>query len=674
MIKLRKIILILAANPKNTTQLRLAEEVREIEEALKRAENRSQFTLHTRWAVRPRDLMRAMTELKPNIIHFCGHGQSEGIALEDNQGNAQLINIDGLANLFRSLTTQVECVLLNACYSKSQAEAIGQHINHVIGMEQEVKDRDAIEFAVSFYDALGAGETYEFAYELGCIAMQLIGSPENLLPSLNQSSVHNKQEIPMESKGVSSGTTIEIFKSLPSILDKYDSFIDSFTEIVNFDNFSEVCISNAIRDLFNAKLVYVYTYDVDHVANESRTSDFLIEEVNPNKLNSFLRQHYFKALTSDKSHRIFLEKGSIFSEEAYLVTIPREQTNSLIIILGLSSQLETLENVIATMLGCLYEFDGSFGKLRTKEDVRNRMYDALKRQYHYVSDIAYKIRFENFRKSLNKDNIQVFFEPIIFFDRREENITIFGWEVLARDPKTGYAPAYLFKTVEMWGVRFQTELDLYILENAINTYKGATEGEKKLRYDQKKFLSINVYPSSILRSKYDNLLNDLLHKKKLISGKKLILEISEKTLLPAIISDENKGLDSFKAIARKYRKNYDVNFAVDDFGVGNASVSRLEHVDPTYVKVDRDILHFEKKLGASIIEYLVGLKFDFNYSTIVEGFDEYSNFSLRELVVDLGVEYIQGHHFGIATPDIKARLDKEQCQKIFEMLGWKKLL
>ena len=673
-IKLRKIILILAANPKNTTQLRLAEEVREIEEALKRAENRSQFTLHTRWAVRPRDLMRAMTELKPNIIHFCGHGQSEGIALEDNQGNAQLINIDGLANLFRSLTTQVECVLLNACYSKSQAEAIGQYINYVIGMEQEVKDRDAIEFAVSFYDALGAGETYEFAYELGCIAMQLIGSPENLLPSLNQSSVHNKQEIPMESKGVSSGTTIEIFKSLPSILDKYDSFIDSFTEIVNFDNFSEVCISNAIRDLFNAKLVYVYTYDVDHVANESRTSDFLIEEVDPNKLNSFLRQHYFKALTSDKSHRIFLEKGSFFSEEAYLVTIPREQTNSLIIILGLSSQLETLENVIATMLGCLYEFDGSFGKLRTKEDVRDRMYDALKRQYHYVSDIAYKIRFENFRKSLNKHNIQVFFEPIIFFDRREENITIFGWEALARDPKTGYAPACLFKTVEMWGVRFQTELDLYILENAINTYKGATEGERKLRYDQKKFLSINVYPSSILRSKYDNLLNDLLHKKKLISGKKLILEISEKTLLPAVISDENKGLDSFKAIARKYRKNYDVNFAVDDFGVGNASVSRLEHIDPTYVKVDRDILHFEKKLGASIIEYLVGLKFDFNYSTIVEGFDEHSNFSLRELVVDLGVEYIQGHHFGIATPDIKARLDKEQCQKIFEMLGWKKLL
>ncbi|MGB3300650.1 MAG: CHAT domain-containing protein [Phormidesmis sp.] len=116
--KIEKTILILAANPKNTTQLRLAEEVREIGEALKRADNRSQFDLQARWAVRPRDLMRAMTELKPNIIHFCGHGQVEGIALEDNQGNAQLITLDGLTNLFKSFVNQVECVILNACYSK----------------------------------------------------------------------------------------------------------------------------------------------------------------------------------------------------------------------------------------------------------------------------------------------------------------------------------------------------------------------------------------------------------------------------------------------------------------------------------------------------------------------------------------------------------------------------
>lgn len=668
--------MILAANPKNTSQLRLSEEVREIEEALKRADNRSQFTLQTIWAVRPRDLMRAMTELKPNIIHFCGHGQAEGITLEDNQGNAQLINLDGLTNLFKSFTNQVECVLLNACYSKSQAEAIGQYIDYVVGLEQEIKDKDAIEFAVSFYDALGAGEAYESAYRLGCIAMQLIGSPEELLPSLlpstSNSLVNSKGENNLSERKRLSETENRFFQSLPSILNKYDGFIDDFIEKLNFDTPTEICISNGIRDLFDAELVYIYKHDTDSVLGASRASSLSTgEECDINELNSFLRQNYFKVFTSDKPHRIFLEKGLFFSEEATLIAIPREQGNSLILILKVSSQMEELEDVIGTLLGCLYEFSGSFGQLKTKENFRDRMYDALKHQYHYVSDNAYEARFENFRKTL-KDNVQVYFEPILFFDRREESATIFGWEALARDPKIGKAPFHLFKVAETWGVRFQTELDLYILESALETYKNAAENAKTLRYDEKKWLSVNVYPSSILRSKYNDLLNELLHNRKLVSGKKLILEISEKTLLPAIISDDKKGINSFKAVARKYRRDYDISFAVDDFGAGNAAVSRLEDVDPTYVKIDRDILHFEKKLGASIIEYLVNLKFDFNYLTIVEGFDEYSNFSLRELVVDLGVEYIQGHHFGIATPEIKARLDKEQYQKIFEMLGWRK--
>ena len=45
-----KKILILAANPKGTTPLRLGEEVREIDEGLRRAKNRNQFSIQQRWA------------------------------------------------------------------------------------------------------------------------------------------------------------------------------------------------------------------------------------------------------------------------------------------------------------------------------------------------------------------------------------------------------------------------------------------------------------------------------------------------------------------------------------------------------------------------------------------------------------------------------------------------
>jgi hypothetical protein len=35
-------------------------------------------------------------------------------------------------------------------------------------MSQAIGDKAAIEFAVGFYDALGAGKSIEFAYKLGC--------------------------------------------------------------------------------------------------------------------------------------------------------------------------------------------------------------------------------------------------------------------------------------------------------------------------------------------------------------------------------------------------------------------------------------------------------------------------------------------------------------------------
>jgi hypothetical protein len=95
-------------------------------------------------------------------------------------GQLKLVDSDALANLFKLFSTRVECVVLNACYSQVQAEAIAQHIDYVIGMSQVISDRAAIEFPVGFYMALGAGESIEFADELGCNAIQLEDIAEHL--------------------------------------------------------------------------------------------------------------------------------------------------------------------------------------------------------------------------------------------------------------------------------------------------------------------------------------------------------------------------------------------------------------------------------------------------------------------------------------------------------------
>lgn len=179
-------ILILAANPKDTSPLRLDEEVREIGEGVRRAKHREQFNIEQRWAVRIRDLRRALLDAEPSVVHFSGHGDTEGLVLEDDSGRAQLLSKEALSGLFKLFSNQVECVLLNACYSAVQAEAITQHIPYAIGMKKEIGDHAAIEFAVGFYDAIGAGRSVEEAYEFGCNAILSEGIPEYLTPVLHR--------------------------------------------------------------------------------------------------------------------------------------------------------------------------------------------------------------------------------------------------------------------------------------------------------------------------------------------------------------------------------------------------------------------------------------------------------------------------------------------------------
>jgi WD40 repeat protein len=168
-----KTILILAANPKNTAPLRLDQEIREIDEGLRRANKREQYKLEQKWAVRSRDFYRAILDYQPNIVHFCGHGAGQdGIVLEDDTGKMALVQTNALASMFKLFAKKgVDCVILNACYSEVQAEVISHYVNYVIGMNKAVGDRASVAFAVAFYDAVAAGYQVEEAYELGCSQM-----------------------------------------------------------------------------------------------------------------------------------------------------------------------------------------------------------------------------------------------------------------------------------------------------------------------------------------------------------------------------------------------------------------------------------------------------------------------------------------------------------------------
>ncbi len=106
--------------------------------------------------------------------------------MEGVGGQPQLVSERALSKLFELFADEIDCVLLNACYSAVQARGIAQHIGSVVGMSKAIGDRAAIEYAVSFYDALGGGRDFEFAHRLGCNAIELMGIDEALVPVLVQ--------------------------------------------------------------------------------------------------------------------------------------------------------------------------------------------------------------------------------------------------------------------------------------------------------------------------------------------------------------------------------------------------------------------------------------------------------------------------------------------------------
>lgn len=289
-------ILILAANPKNTNKLRLDEEVREIHEGLQRSRIRDQFEIVSRWAVRPDDLRRALLDHEPQIVHFSGHGAgTEGLALEDNSGQMKLVSSDALARLFGLFEKQVQCVLLNACYSDIQADAIHQHIDYVIGMSEAIGDRAAIHFAVGFYDGLGANRSYTEAFQFGLTAIDLEGIPETATPKLKHPNPPSSKE-PREENALpfpQSQKRSRIFISY-----KRDAIPDENLALEIYQQLGQS------HDVFIDQSMEIGTRWAERIEAELQRSDFLITFLSHQSIGSEMVQGEVET-----AHRLWKESG-----------------------------------------------------------------------------------------------------------------------------------------------------------------------------------------------------------------------------------------------------------------------------------------------------------------------------------------------------------------------------
>jgi CHAT domain-containing protein len=179
----KHVILFLAANPDGTNPLKLGEECAEIQRELKMTPHRDDFHFESRWAVSIDELMRHLTELDPTVIHFSGHGdRSAGLLLQDEQGQPQPVSARALAMMVEAAARSVRVVVLNACYTTVQADALRAKVDCVVGMSGAIGDVAARAFAIRFYGALGNRRSISNAVAQGIAALAAKQLPDEVLP------------------------------------------------------------------------------------------------------------------------------------------------------------------------------------------------------------------------------------------------------------------------------------------------------------------------------------------------------------------------------------------------------------------------------------------------------------------------------------------------------------
>ena len=176
-------VLVLAANPQGTDPLKLQEEADLIQASLRENRSGREYVVQIQEATRVEDLSKYLLQYQPIIVHFAGHGSSTGeIILENSQNQIQPVTPEALANLFAHVGKQIECIVLNNCFSLEMADALAKHIPCTIGMSDNIDDQSAVEFARAFYRGLAFNRGYYQAFEQGRVQIQLLQLPDADIP------------------------------------------------------------------------------------------------------------------------------------------------------------------------------------------------------------------------------------------------------------------------------------------------------------------------------------------------------------------------------------------------------------------------------------------------------------------------------------------------------------
>lgn len=142
-------LLFVGSTPKDLPHLRIDKEVKKIQNSLKESNIICDILL----AATINDFSDRVLEKSPNIIHFSGHGNAEGLYFETESGYSDIIPTNSILGFIDQIKENVFCIVLNSCFSNAQGQHIANIVPYVISVKSAFSDETAIGYSTFFYKA-----------------------------------------------------------------------------------------------------------------------------------------------------------------------------------------------------------------------------------------------------------------------------------------------------------------------------------------------------------------------------------------------------------------------------------------------------------------------------------------------------------------------------------------
>ena len=296
-------VLFLSSDPSNESRLHLGKELQAIKDKLK---DNKEFSIYEHMATTPNDVMQEIMTLKPQIVHFSGHGSAEGeLKFEDETGKAKPVAPEALATLFSCTKEFVKCVLVNTCYAERQAKAIAQFIPVVIGTKSEISDEAAISFSSGFYTALNPElsiESIDNAFTLGKVAIQFSGTPGENIPIIIYGSVKVR-------------FAAEVDAAFNYIKNPKGRAVDALIYGLSLTGRKMGLDDQEVNDIIEDKITYLNRHNANLIEYEKRLSDILRDEY-PLSPSSIAALSYLQAGLNLTNEDVKAIQDKIFSNPA----------------------------------------------------------------------------------------------------------------------------------------------------------------------------------------------------------------------------------------------------------------------------------------------------------------------------------------------------------------------